>query len=84
MTTPRFRPNSIIELDDPFTGDRHLGLVCDNGIEFFDVMEDGATPLPILAELCPVSLGDDSDWSWRLMESGDVPKWHAFDALVDA
>jgi hypothetical protein len=79
-----FKPGSIIELDDPTTGKRRLCLVCDTGTEFIDYVDDidPPTPLAILDVFDPQDIGDEGDWSCHLMESGNVPAWHAFDALI--
>lgn len=84
MQLVEFAPGSIIELDDPLTGLRRLGFVCDTGTEFLDFIDSDnpATPLAILDVLDPQLIGDDGDWTCALMESGDVPKWYAFRDLT--
>lgn len=84
MNLVTFSPGSIIELDDPTTGLRRLGLVCDTGSEFVDYIdaENPPTPLAILDVLDPKLVGDDGDWACALMEEGDVPKWLAFSDLT--
>lgn len=81
-----FVPGSLIELDDPLSGTRRLVLVCDTGTEFVDYLDADkpATPLAILDTLDPKWVGDDGDWAYVLMESGQVDQWYAFRDLATA
>ena len=90
-----FRPGTIIELDDPVTGTRHLAMVAGSGTEFLDhiseTVEDRAPLLPIYDALNPAYIGDEQEWSAKLMRTAlDQPskssfdRMYAFDDLVKA
>lgn len=73
---------AFIEIDDPTTGQRRLGLVCGSGTEFIDYIdhENPPTPLAILNTLSPVVWGDCNAIAANLMETAD---WTAYKAYSD-
>ena len=77
---------SFVELDDPLTGSRYIGLVCDSGREFIQYVDDETppTPLPILAAFSPAPWGDYSLLAETLMLKGDVDAHSAFSDLLIA
>lgn len=75
-----FKPNSIIELDDPLTGKRRLVLVASNGTGFFDyVNRVMPTALPIMESLEPKEWGDYLALAENIMlVEGNATKYYAF------
>lgn len=56
MTIKHFEPQSYIEIDNPLTGRRIIGLVSDDGSAYLPYLDHDqpATPLPIFEQLEPV------------------------------
>lgn len=76
----KFRPSSIVELDDPLTGKRRLVLVASNGTDFFDyVNEVMPNALPIMESLEPREWGDYLALAENIMlVEGNATKYYAF------
>lgn len=90
-TTPEmrvvpFNPGAFIELDDPMTGARRLGLVADSGTEFVDFIDydNPATPLAILECFEPVQWGDCRALATELLLSGKVEDYERYSDFLQA
>ena len=81
-----FPAGTFIELDDPLTGKRRLGLVCDSGKEFIDFIDNDnpPTPFPILDALDPKQWGDYSNIATELILKGDLDAHTAYSGLLAA
>lgn len=75
---------AFIEIDDPLTGQRRLGLVCGNGTEFVDYIdyEKPPTPLAILNSLSPVVWGDCNAIAAHLMETVEWSQYKEYSDLI--
>ena len=80
------QPGAYIEIDDPMTGKRRLGLVCDSGTEFVDYIDnnDPPTPFPILDAFDPKQWGECSNIAVDFILKGDMDSHAAYSDLLVA
>jgi hypothetical protein len=72
MNLGNFEPGTYIEIADTMHGFRKLGLVCDSGDMYFDLVDTRATPFPIYLALEPVAIGDTLAWGLELADQNPL------------
>lgn len=85
MTVKHFEPQTYIEIDNPLTGRRIVGLVCDDGSAYLPYLDHDstATPLPIFDALAPADLPSIQGYRLAIYEK-DLTTGDLFSEFVSA